>query len=97
MSAPALVALAAAVAVVGAFMVAYTLLADWWATRYGRNLMGTSFAVFALLVLIGAEVALGSDYTGRDGLHTASLAIVAIVFARRLALLLRVQRLYPED
>ncbi|HCS2945827.1 TPA: hypothetical protein OQU49_004445 [Shigella flexneri] len=80
------------------FVVLYWARARWWESPTGRNIMGVSLSVAAVLGLIVAQ-RFFPDYTGRQVIQTIVYVSTAALFIQRTTQMLRAQREpdYPEE
>ncbi|MBE7701279.1 hypothetical protein H9623_13340 [Oerskovia sp. Sa1BUA8] len=76
------------------FVVLYWVRARWWESPTGRNIMGVSVAVAAVLGLVVAQATI-PDYPGRRLAQTLVYASVAALFVQRTVQMLRAQRRRP--
>lgn len=81
----------AALAAALAFSTWYGVRASWWRSPEGRNIMGVSIAVAAVLVLIVLQQFF-PDYPGRRAVQVVVYATVAALFVQRTVQLERAQR-----
>lgn len=91
MTALVLVLQCLALAAALAFVVLYWIHARWWQSPTGRNVMGVSLAVAAVLGLVVAQ-ALVPDYPGRRAAQTIVYTATAALFVQRTIQMLRAQR-----
>jgi thiol:disulfide interchange protein len=73
------------------FVASYWIRARWWESPTGRNIMGVSISVAAVLGLIVAQ-RFSPDYTGRVVLQTIVYTSTATFFIQRTVQMLRAQR-----
>lgn len=79
-----------------AFSTWYGLRASWWRSPEGRNIMGVSLAVAAVLVLIVLQQFF-PDYPGRRVVQVVVYTTVALLFVQRTVQLERAQRRYRRE
>ncbi|MEV7962422.1 putative phage holin [Oerskovia paurometabola] len=73
------------------FVVLYWVHARWWQSPTGRNVMGVSLAVAAVLGLVVAQ-GLVPDYPGRRVAQLIVYTATAALFVQRTIQMLRAQR-----
>ncbi len=78
------------------FVVWYHLRARWERTPTGRNVMGTSAALVALLALVAAAVTF-PDYPGRPVAQLLVYASLTALGIQRTVYMERAQRHHPHD
>ena len=86
-----LIVLLCSTVVWGTFTVWYSLRARWWRNPYGRNTMGTSVGIFALLLAFCAELLYGR-FPGDQVLWTLVFLNLGIMAVHRTYHMEKVQR-----
>lgn len=74
----------------------YGVRAAWWRSPEGRNIMGVSVAVAAVLVLIVLQQFF-PDYPGRRVVQVVVYTTVALLFVQRTVQLERAQRRHRKE
>lgn len=73
------------------FMALYQTLAHWWKSGTGRHIMASMLALFAALMLVGAESAGWTDSISANPMRTAEVVVTAaivLIVMWRIAILL---------
>ncbi len=73
------------------FMATYHMLAPWWRSEMGRNIMTLSAGCTALLAMGLLPVLFGPDYFGRDALRFAGIGLCGAAVWWRWVIMMRIQ------
>lgn len=77
------------------FMASYAILAPWWRSETGRNIMTLTAGVTGLALLRCMTFIFGDGYPGQTALRLALFAAIAVAIWWRWCLLLRAQLRRP--